>query len=196
MAISILLADFTKAFFAIFIAIDALGNLPILFALTKKLSAKERNSHVNKAILIASLLLLVFLFFGASFLEYFSISMGSFRIGGGIILLIIGLRVVLGLRLMEETGKKYELAAVPLATPMITGPAVITVIILLVGEYGYLLTFIASVLNLLVAWVILRQTEFLYRVLGQQGSDVVARIMGLILVALAVEFIKQGWYSV
>jgi len=196
MAIELISLDFIKAFFAIFVAMDAFGNLPILTTLTLKLSAKERNKNVDRAIFIAAILLLIFLFFGMRLLKYFGISMESFKVGGGIILLIVGIKIVLGLRLREERARKYEIAAVPLATPLITGPAVITIMILLVNQVGYLITFIASLLNLLITWIILRQTELLFKILGRQGSDVVARIMGLILTALAVEFIRQGWFFV
>ena len=188
-------ADFVKAFFAVFVAMDAFGNLPILSTLTQKLSAKERNKNVDGAVLIAAILLFIFLFFGTRILQYFGVSIDSFKIAGGIILLIIGIKIVLGVSLREERAKKYEIAAVPLATPLITGPAVITVILLLVNQFGYLLTLIASLLNLLITWVVLRQTALLFRLFGRQGSDVIARIMGLILTALAIEFIKQGWIS-
>ena len=195
MPFELVITDFIKAFFAIFVAMDAFGNLPILSTLTQKLSAKERNKNVNGAVLIAAILLFIFLFFGTRILQYFGISIDSFKIAGGIILLIIGIKIVLGLSLREERAKKYEIAAVPLATPLITGPAVITVILLLVNEFGYLLTLIASLLNLLITWVVLRQTALLFRLFGRQGSDVIARIMGLVLTALAIEFIKQGWLS-
>jgi len=195
MPFELVITDFIKAFFAIFVAMDAFGNLPILSTLTQKLSAKERNKNVDGAVLIAAILLFIFLFFGTRILQYFGISIDSFKIAGGIILLIIGIKVVLGLSLREERAKKYEIAAVPLATPLITGPAVITVILLLVNQFGYLLTLIASLLNLLITWVVLRQTALLFRLFGRQGSDVIARIMGLILTALAIEFIKQGWIS-
>ena len=195
MPFELIITGFIKAFFAIFVAMDAFGNLPILSTLTQKLSAKERNKNVNGAVLIAAILLFIFLFFGARILQYFGISIDSFKIAGGIILLIIGIKIVLGLRLREERAKRYEVAAVPLATPLITGPAVITVILLLVNEFGYLLTLIASLLNLFITWVVLRQTALLFKLFGRQGSDIIARIMGLILTALAVEFIKQGWLS-
>ena len=110
-------------------------------------------------------------------------------------MLILGLKIVLGLRLRENGARKYSVAAVPLATPLITGPAVITVIILLVSQFGYLLTLIASILNLVITWIVLRQTKILFKIFGRQGSDVIATIMGLILTALAIEFIKQGWIS-
>src|SRR3989338_7408216 len=193
MPLEFAVSDFLKAFFAIFVAMDAIGNLPILYLLTRKLSVRERNKNVDKAIFIATILLLVFLFFGTGILIYFGISFSSFRVAGGLVLLIIGLKIVLGLRLMEERAKKYEFAAVPLATPLIVGPAVITVTILLVSEFGFLIPLVAAAANLIAAWIILRQTELLFKILGRQGSEVIARITGLILTALAVEFIKQGW---
>lgn len=195
MAIEFPISEFVKAFFAIFVAMDAFGNLPILFTLTGKLSNKERNRNIDSAILIAASLLLVFLFFGTKILDFFGISFESFKIAGGIVLLIFGIKIVLGLRLRENGAKKYEVAAIPLATPLITGPALITVIILLVSQFGYILTFIASLLNLIITWIVLRQTQILFRIFGRQGSDVIARIMGLILTALAIEFIRQGWFS-
>ncbi|MFH0867925.1 MAG: MarC family protein [Candidatus Woesearchaeota archaeon] len=195
MPFEFIITDFIKAFFAIFVAMDAFGNLPILSTLTQKLSTKERNKNVNGAVLIAAILLFIFLFFGTRALQYFGISIDSFKIAGGIILLIIGIKIVLGLSLREERAKKYEIAVVPLATPLITGPAVITVILLLVNQFGYLLTMIASLLNLLITWVVLHQTALLFKLFGRQGSDVIARIMGLVLTALAIEFIKQGWLS-
>ncbi len=193
MPIEFAVSDFLKAFFAIFVAMDAIGNLPILYVLTKKLSAKERNKHVDKALFVATILLFVFLLFGTGILGYFNISFSSFSVAGGLVLLIIGLRIVLGLRLMEEKAQKYELATIPLATPLIVGPAVITVTILLVNEFGLFIPLIAASINLIAAWIILRQTELLFKVLGRQGSEIIARIMGLILTALAVEFIKNGW---
>ena len=138
---------------------------------------------------------MVFLFFGTKILGFFGISFESFKVAGGIVLLIFGVKIVLGLRLKENGAKKYEVAAVPLATPLITGPAVITVIILLVNQFGYWLTLIASLLNLVITWIVLRQTQILFKIFGRQGSEVIARIMGLILTALAIEFIKQGWVS-
>ena len=188
--------DFVRAFFAIFVAMDALGNLPILTTLTQKLSSKNRNKSVDRAIIVAGIILLLFLFLGNKILHYFGVSIESFQVAGGIIILIIGLKVVLGLRLREERAKKYEMAVVPLATPLITGPAVITLIVLLVNQVGYIITLTASLINLLLTWIILRQTNLLFKIFGRQGSDTIARIMGLILAAMAIEFIKQGWISI
>src|SRR3989338_5215193 len=187
------LEELVKAFFDIFVVMDAFGNLPIFYSLTGRLFVKERARNVNKAVFIAGIVLLAFLFFGTSTLGFFGISVDGFKVAGGIIVMILCIKIALGLRLTEERAKKYQLAAVPLATPLITGPGVITTVIILVNQFGYLTTLIASLLNLMVAWIVLRQTELLFRIFGRQGCDVIARIFGLILVALAVEFIKQGW---
>ena len=79
---------------------------------------------------------------------------------------------------------------------MITGPGVITTVILLVHSVGIWITFLASVLNLLLVWVSLSFSDYIYKFLGRQGADVMSRVMGLILVALAVEFIKVGWIGI
>src|SRR3989338_2989373 len=161
------LEEFIKAFFAIFIVMDAFGNLPVFYLLTDKLFVKERTKSANKAVFIAAIVLLVFLFFGALILEFFGISMGSFKVAGGILLLILGIKIALGLRLIEERAKKYEIAAVPLATPLITGPGVITTVMILVNQFGYIVTLTASLLNLFITWIVLRQSELLFRILGR-----------------------------
>ena len=186
-------ADFLKAFFSLFIVMDAFGNLPILMALTQKLSVKERNRNVDMALLVAGALLLIFLFFGTKILNYFGITFESFKVAAGLILMIIGIKLVLGLRWREEHAKNYEMAVVPLSTPLLVGPAVLTVTIILVNQYGYLLTLLAALANLLIAWIVLHQSSLLFKIFGRQGSDLIARVMGLILTALAVELIRQGW---
>ncbi|MBD3163679.1 NAAT family transporter [Candidatus Woesearchaeota archaeon] len=185
--------EFLKAFFAIFVIMDVLGNIPIFWSLTKKLSREKKIISVNKALTIASVMLIVFLFLGKNLLDFFGISIDSFRIAGGIIILIVGLEMVLGLRIRERRVEKYEFAIVPLATPLITGPGVITTVILLVDTVGILITLIASILNLFITWVALRYSDHLYKFLGRQGADFLSRVMGLILASLAVEFITTGW---
>ncbi len=125
-------------------------------------------------------------------LDFFSITIESFKIAGGIILLIIGIKFVLGLRLVS-CRKRYEIAAVPLATPLIAGPGVITTIIIHVFQYGVLVTLIAAALALFVQWLVLIKSEVIHNLLGHQVSEVISRIMGLIIASFAVEFMIQGW---
>ncbi len=184
--------EFLKIFFAIFVVMDAFGNLPVFYTLTRKQSPKIRLKSANITIFTATAVLLLFLFFGNYILDYFGINIGSFRIAGGIILLIIGIKIVLGLRFREDRAQKYQIAVVPMATPLITGPGTITTVMIMAAQFGYYLTLIASLLNLFIAWIVLRNSRTLFKFLGRQGSDVLARIFGIILVALAVEFIREG----
>lgn len=190
---SIMLEDIGRVFLAIFVVMDALGNLPIFLHFMKKCSKKTRIECSRETAATAGVVLFLFLFFGIYILDYFHIDMGSFKIAGGIVLLILGLKFVLGLRLLEEPAKKYKIAVVPLATPIITGPGVITTVILMSQAYGMVVTAVASLLNLYITYLVMKHAQVLFKFLGRQGSDVLSRMMGLILAAIAVTFIKQGW---
>lgn len=187
---------FLKAFFSIFVIMNVLGNVPLFLSLSSKLKKKQKNRSINKAILIAGIILLIFLFLGDHILNFFGISIHSFKVAGGIILLIVAIEMVLGLQFKEKRYDKYEFATFPLATPLITGPGVIATIILLVQSAGLLITLAASILNLFLTWVFLRFSVYIYKFLGRQGSDVLSRVMGLILAAISIEFIKSGWIGI
>jgi multiple antibiotic resistance protein len=185
--------EFLIAFFSIFVIMDALGNVPIYWSLSQKLNKNQKTHCIDLAVLVASIVLLVFLFLGESILTFFGISIYGFKVAGGIIILIIALEMVLGLQFKEKQVDKYQFAFVPLATPLITGPGVITTIILLTHQVGILITFFASVANLLLCWLVLRMSDSINKFMGRQGAEILRRIMGLILAAIAVEFISSGW---
>ena len=98
-----MLAELIKAFVAIFVIMDAVGNISIFSALNKSFSPKQRIDNIKRAVLIASIVLLIFLFVGNQLLDHFGVRISSFKIAGGIILMIIGLQVVLGLRFMKKS---------------------------------------------------------------------------------------------
>lgn len=189
-----MLEDYITAFLKFFVILDPIGVLPIFLLLSEKLPKRKRLQAGHHTLMVSAGLLIVFIFLGASLLEFLGISMGSFQIAGGIILLVIGLKIVLGLRLgiEQKHAESYDFAVVPMATPLIVGPGAITTVIILVVRYGYLVVFTASFLNLLVFALIFRYADRLYAVLGHQGSQVFSRIMGILLTASAIEFIRQG----
>jgi multiple antibiotic resistance protein len=187
-----MIQEFWKAFFALFVIMDVIGNVPMFCVLSGRLKHKQRNAKINQAITAATVLILLFLFLGENILEFFGISISSFRIAGGLIVLIVGIQMVLGLRFKEARYAKYEFAVVPFATPFVAGPGVLTTTILLVHSLGIWITFLAAFLNLLIFWTALRISERLYKFFGRQGADIISRIMGLIITALAVEFIREG----
>lgn len=185
--------DFFKAFFSLFVVMDALGNVPVFAALCEKISKRKTCENVSQAVVVAGIILFLFLFFGNWILFFFGINLVSFKIAGGIIIGLIGLKFVFGLHIMEERAKEYNVTIVPLATPLITGSGVITTVIFLVQQYGYLLTIIVSLLNLWFTWFILRNAPKLLQHIGKHGADVLKKIMGLILTAIGVHFILAAF---
>lgn len=190
-----MIEEIIKSFVILFVILDPVGNLPIFISLTRGMKEKEISRNIHKAILVASAVLLIFLFLGIKIFEFFRITTESFLIAGGIILLIFSIFYVLGIDVVRghhHNHKGTDVASVPLGTPLITGPGTITTTIILVGEHGIWITLIAAIIALFCTWLILRYSGCLYKILGKSGSNIVSRIMGLILAAIAVQFIIKG----
>lgn len=184
--------EFLKAFMLLFAIMDPLATVPVLILLTKDMPILEQRRNINRAVLVAGILLFVFLFAGDIILKFLGITIPSFRVAGGIILLILSLEFVLGIDLKGKSAQSYDVAIIPLATPLITGPGVIVTVMLLVIKHGFLIAISVSCTCLILTWLILNQTSFIYKLVGKQGIDILTRIMGLLLTGLAVEFIRTG----
>ena len=189
------MAGIVEAFIALFVIMDPIGNLPLFISLTKGMPIKEIKKNVDRAILVAGVLLFTFLFFGLQIFDLFGINLNSFQIAGGIILLIIGILYVFGTSLKYVKSHGNDLS-VPIGTPLLTGPGAIMTIIILAKESGYIVTTIAAFLTLFVTWIILMNASKLYRILGEHWTNVTSRVMGIVLAAIAVEFIVQGIINV
>ena len=180
-----------EAFITLFVIMDPVGNLPLFISLTKGMPIKEVKKNIDRSVFVAAVLLFVFLFLGLRIFEFFRINLDSFQIAGGIILLIMGILYVFGLSLKYVKHHGNDLS-IPIGTPLLTGPGVITTTIILVKESGTLVTVIAAFLTLLLTWLILFNASKLYRILGEHWTDIISRIMGIILAAIAIEFITKG----
>jgi len=188
-----ILSSFLKSFITLFVIMDPFGGLPAFISVTKGMSNKERIKNADRAIIVASLLLFAFLFFGVNIFSLFNISISSFMIAGGIILMVIGVLYTLGISLHDKDVKREgDVASVPIGTPLLTGPGVITSTIILVNTYGILIPFFAAAATLLVSWYIYRSSDRIYKFIGHPGANILSRVMGIILTAIAVEFIKGG----
>ncbi len=184
-----------EAFVTLFVIMDPIGNLPLILSLTKGMPIKEVKMNIDKAIFVAAVLLFVFLFLGLRIFDFFGINLDSFQIAGGIILLIIGIMYVFGssLKYVKHHGSDVS---IPIGTPLLTGPGVITTTLILVNEKGPLVTVIAAFLTLLATWLILVNSSKLYKILGEHWTNVISRVMGIILAAIAVKFITSGVLNV
>jgi len=180
-----------ESFIVLFVIMDPIGNIPLILSLTKGMPAAAIRKNINSSVFVAGVLLFIFLFFGLKVLGFFGIDINSFQIAGGIILLILGILYVLGIsgKIVKSHGADLS---VPIGTPLLTGPGVIVTTIILVMEKGIWTTAIAAALTLLAAWLILLNSIRLYKLFGEHWTDVISRVMGIILAAIAVRFITNG----
>ncbi len=184
--------QFIYAFVTLFVILDPFASIPAFLALTRKVSDEERRRIAHKAVFLAAILAYVFLFTGHGILTMLGVTLSSFKIAGGIVLGLMGLETVLGIQLKGNKKEDSDSIAVLIATPLLTGPGVITTTILLSQQVGQLVTAAAAFLALALAFVILHFAPLLKNVLGEKVINVFSKIMGLMLLALAVEFIRTG----
>lgn len=174
--------------------LDPLGNLPLFMTATQHQSSFERRRTFSLATLTAFVLLVMFMFGGITVLNLFRVTLADLQVAGGLLLLIIAIRIVLfGHWGIEETP---HTSFVPLACPLLTGPGAITATLVLQATYDLLTTTLAVIASFLVTWSILMFGEKFFQILGKTGSMVLAQVMALLLATIAVQFIRSGITSV
>jgi multiple antibiotic resistance protein len=184
-----------EAIITLFVIMDPIGNIPAFISLTKGMPLKEIRKSLNDAMLVAAVLLFAFLFLGLKIFDFFSIDINSFQIAGGIILFIIGLLYVFGISGKIAKAHGNDLS-IPIGTPLLTGPGTITTIIIIVKENGIMTAVIAAVIVLAAAWLILANSARLYGFLGEHWTNIISRVMGILLAAIAVKFVTNGVLSI
>ena len=182
---------FALTFVPLFIVIDALGNLPFVISLSEGMTKTERRKLIHVAVTTATAVGLVFLFFGQFILKVLDISVGSFVIAGGIILLVLSIQYMTSGHMV--TAVKEELVAVvPIGTPLTVGPATITTLLLLALQFHLHVVLISFALNMLVTWGIFMLSGYIVRFMGPGGLRAVSRVFSLLLTAIAVSMIIRG----
>jgi multiple antibiotic resistance protein len=194
--------EYSKIFITLFAILDPIGMIPIIIAFTIDLTPQKRVRIGRMASLSVVAILLTALLIGELILEFFGISISSFRVAGGILLLLMSINMLFGNKDVPSPNDSPDgesnasLAIVPLSTPLLAGPGAISTIILDahkgngIGHYAVLSLEIA-VLGFIV-WLTFLIAPWISRRLGHIGSDVFSRLMGLIIASIAVEFIANG----
>lgn len=184
--------ELLKAIIALLIIIDPLGNIPLFIAMTERMDSKERRKIFNLASITAFILLLIFAIAGHSLLTLFGISLYSFMIAGGILLLLIAIKILIYGGWREKDISSESIGIVPIAFPLLVGPGAITTTMVLLRTVGIYITIMAVFIVFMILWVLLYFIESVYKVLGKTGSDMIARIMAVFIAAIAIEFIMNG----
>jgi len=176
----------------IFVAVDAIGVLPMFVALTTELKKEEKTRIILQSMVTAMCLAVGFVLVGNLLFRWLGITIGDFMIAGGAILFSLAIIDLIN-PAKKRRAPDQNLGVVPLGTPLIAGPAVLTTSMLIVSEYGLFATMISLLTNILAAGLILRSSDILTRVLGEAGSKALSKIMSLLLAAIAVMLMRKGF---
>lgn len=187
--------NFLMAFIPIFVAIDVLGVIPMFISLTQGMDAKARKRLIIEATLTAGAVALVFLVAGKLLFSFLGITENDFRIGGGIVLLVLSVNDLL---FASDTRRDpgTSVGVVPIGIPLIMGPAALTAIIIVVDSYGYWMSILSLFINLLIVWLVFRHSDFLMRLVGVGGSRAFGKVASLFMAAIAVMMIRVGVQNV
>lgn len=182
---------FPLTFIPLFAAMNVFTVLPIFISLTEEITNSERKTIIRDSLLTALIVGLLFLALGKIIFKILGITESDFKIAGGLVLLIFA---ILDLVRHDETRKKPfdKMGVVPIGVPLITGPAVLTTILVLVDQYGIVPTVISFVLNLLIVWVTFVNAERVIHLFGKGGIAGIAKIMALLLASIAIMMIRLG----
>jgi len=189
-----ILQEFGLTFVPLFVAMDAIGVLPILVPLTQDMKAKERSRTVLLAVITALGLGLGFVAIGKGIFLFLGIDVSDFLVAGGLILFLLAAKDLI-------TGKMIEtqvsvgadmLGVVPIGTPLVVGPAVLTTLLILVDQYSIIIVIISFILNLAIGWLLFAQSNRVVAFLGQGGVRATSKIVSLFLAAIAIKMIRQG----
>jgi multiple antibiotic resistance protein len=185
------LESFILTFIPLFIVIDAIGSLPFFLTISEGSSILERRKIIHISTITAFIVGFAFLFFGRFILHVLGISVGAFAIAGGLILLILSIKYLLTGKFVEVV-KDEMVAIVPIGTPLLAGPATVTTLLLLEGQYPLYMVLISFTINLIIVWVTFQIGNMIVRFLGQGGLKAVSNVFNLLLAAIAVAMIIRG----
>ena len=189
-----ILQEFGLTFVPLFVAMDAIGVLPILLPLTQDMKAKERSRIVRLAVITALGLGLGFVAIGKGIFIFLGIEVSDFLVAGGLILFLLAARDLITGKMVEAQASVGAdmLGVVPLGTPLVVGPAVLTTLLILIDQYSIIIVLVSFILNLAIAWLLFAQANRVVAFLGQGGVRATSKIVSLFLAAIAIKMIRQG----
>lgn len=183
------LKEIFTAAMVLFAVIDIIGNIPIIIDLRTKFG----HIHSEKASMVAGVILIAFLFLGKSILNLIGIDVNSFAVAGSLILFFLALEMILGISLYkEEETNASSISVFPIAFPLIAGPGSLTTILSLRAEYETVNLVIAILLNVVLMYIVLKTSAKIERVLSKNGINILRKVFGVILLAIAVKLFASN----
>ena len=184
--------SFWICFISLFVAVDVAGILPLFIGMTEEFTPRQKKTVILHSITSAILVALSFLVAGPVLLGFLGITIPDFMIAGGILLLAIALSDLLSGEKRLRQVDPADLGAVPLGVPLITGPAVLTTILLLANNYGRLIAAAALIVNIGLVGLLFRLSHHISDKIGRTGTKMISKVSSLLLTAFAVMLIRRG----
>ncbi|MDR2683563.1 MAG: MarC family protein [Dysgonamonadaceae bacterium] len=175
--------DFVSAFIVLFAIIDVTGSMPIFVDLREK----HKQFSPLKASFFSFLILLAFFFIGEGILKLFSVDVSSFAVAGAIVLFVIGCEMTFGIEIFKMDSPSSNATIVPIIFPLLAGPGAFTALLSLKAEYSSLVIISALILNMIIAFLVMRKVNLVEKLIGAGGIYVLRKFFGVILLAIAVK---------
>jgi multiple antibiotic resistance protein len=188
------LKPYMLSFIPLFVAVDAIANIPIFLSLVEHSSKPARKKIILDAVSTATSVAIIFMIVGKLVLSLLGITIPDFQIAGGALLFVISVRLLLpgAAKSALTSCQDKDMGVFPLGTPLITGPAVLTTTLMMMNSYGTVATLVAIVLNMFFVWITLIKADAIIRVIGPSGTRAFSKIMYILLAAIAVMMIRHG----
>ena len=186
------LSNLIYAFAALFVILDPILSVPIFAGMTKGQTSKEIHKQAFIAVAVAGILMYIFLIFNTAIFSVLGLTLSTFQVAGGILLFLLGMEMALGIDLCKSKDAAPTAAGVVIGTPILCGPGAITTVMLLSKDYGIIVPFVAITLCLAVTWVILYYSAAIQNILGTVITDIMGRVLGMLVAAIAIKIIFSG----
>jgi len=187
-----LISSLIYSFAALFVILDPLLSVPIFTSMIEGQSSAEINRQALIAVVVAGFLMYLFLFFNFIIFETLGITIASFQVAGGILLFLLGMQMTLGIDIGRSKDHPRTAAGVVIGTPLLCGPGTITTVLLLSEQNGIFVTALAIALTLAATFIILRFSYQIQRLLGECVTEILAKVLGMLVAAIAVSIIAAG----
>ena len=190
-----MIEKFLLAFIPLFVAIDPIGLVAIFMGLGTRASSEHRKRQAFLGLLTGLLVSIGFIFLGKIIFKALGITVADFQVGGGLILLALAVRELVGFGPHDSESVRSEFGVVPLRMPLIAGPALLTALLILVDSVGLVFTLVSLLVNLAIVAIALCNADRFARWMGTQGLRGVSKIIALLLAAIAISLIRRGWQT-
>lgn len=187
-----MMKSFWLCFVPLFVAVDAIGVLPLFLSLTEDIEPQKIRRIILQSMITALIVALAFIVVGTAILRLLGVSVADFMVAGGTLLFLISIRDILSTEKRSSAVDADSLGAVPIGVPLISGPAVLTTSLLLINEHSMFITSAAITVNILIVGGVFYFSPIINRILGKTGSKTISKITSLLLAAIGIMIIRRG----